>query len=374
MRLAPRLSWLPSYGGLLALACACIACDRREALQGEAPPPLASAAPGLCERESQLRLDPATASFFPRRVAGYCLDPNGEVVAYGKEANRDLDALCIELLDGECELYIAHGLDRAVALRYVSGEGTPAFVSVTLTRYTSSEGAFGFYTKRVVAGDDPARHAPAPLEAGGAAALGSGIAYVWRGPYVAELAYSNQLESPEQLKASARQILALLAKSIGDHIAAPTEWPRAARALPVQHRVASGISYELRDVLGVQGTGAAAHGYYARDGKRWRVVIFAQPEEESTKDLVGTFRKSRGYQKWKDPLPAFDSPFRFNAVLGDVATSWFFARQGELLVGVGDEPLVLTPAMANSQREGLTLTDEAKQRELLAVLRAQRRQ
>src|SRR6185503_5898268 len=118
--------------------------------------------------------DSVTAAFFPRAVAGYCVDPNGDTRAYGDGAKATLDDVCTQQLDGECEVYKSYGLRRVTTLRYVDGGGTPGAVAVTLSRFASKEGAFGFYTKRVVADGDPARIALTEIPAGTLGTLGSG--------------------------------------------------------------------------------------------------------------------------------------------------------------------------------------------------------
>ena len=64
-------------------------------------------------------------------------------------------------------------MNAVFGLRYIDGKGSPGAVNVNLSRFASVEGAYGFFTKRVVADADPAETVPAALDAGGAGALGS---------------------------------------------------------------------------------------------------------------------------------------------------------------------------------------------------------
>src|SRR5690606_30725455 len=147
--------------------------------RGAAPPPIASTQPGACSGGGGTVTDKVSAGFFPRTSGAYCVDPNGEVRAYGESASGTLDEVCTQLFDGECEVYKGFGLKRVVTLRYVDGKGSPASINVNLSRFADREGAYGFFTKRVVGDSDPVEATTQKLEAGGAGALGSGIAYVW---------------------------------------------------------------------------------------------------------------------------------------------------------------------------------------------------
>ena len=123
-------------GATAALALALLGGCRRstEPEQGVAPPPVPSARVGLCKSGGGAVTDAASRAFFPRQVAGYCIDPNGETRAYGADATAPIDQVCLEQFDGECEIYKGFGLDRVVTLRYVDGGGTTGEVSVSLAR------------------------------------------------------------------------------------------------------------------------------------------------------------------------------------------------------------------------------------------------
>jgi hypothetical protein len=131
-------------------------------------------------------------------------------------------------------------------------------VNVLTSRFASAEGAYGFFTKRVVADGDPADGTPKELAAGAEGALGSGIAYVWRGDIVAELSYANELETPDQLKATSAKVLPELARQLGDQLPGDVNPLPAVRLLPQERLIPMGISYQHRDALGVTGLGAGA--------------------------------------------------------------------------------------------------------------------
>src|SRR5688572_27168320 len=160
-----RVSMKTGVGAIL-LAVACNNKDGREEERGAAPPPIASTKPGVCATGGGKVSDAVSASFLPRTAGDYCIDPNGETRAYGENAGGTLDKVCTELFDGECEVYKSYGLKRVVTLRYVDGKGSPGSVNVNSSRFASKEGAYAFFTKRVIADADPLESAPAKLEAG----------------------------------------------------------------------------------------------------------------------------------------------------------------------------------------------------------------
>jgi hypothetical protein len=326
---------------LLFVVCGAVSCQKDHAVDhGAPPPPIASSKPGACASGGGTVKDSVSAAFFPRSAADYCVDPNSEARAFGENAPNSLDAVCTELFDGECEVYKSFGLRRVVTLRYIDGKGSPGAVNVNLSRFASVEGAYGFFTKRVVADADPAETVPAALDAGGAGALGSGIAYVWRADMVAELSYTNELEPPDQLKASAGRVLPPIAKAMGDALPGDKQLPRAVAILPVEHRLAMGISYAAKDLLGIAGTGPGAIGFYQEGSERYRVFSLTRADEDSAKDVLKTLRKVDGAKGLKDTgvdAIAFSSREEETSPL----VGWVVGRKGSTVVGVGDELFVL---------------------------------
>jgi hypothetical protein len=348
---------------LLALfplaALGCKKEDDAAAERGAAPPPIASSKPGVCKEGGGTVSDKQSAAFIPRTAGDYCVDPNGETRAYGEEASGTLDKACTELFDGECEVYKAYGLKRVVTLRYVDGKGSPGAVNVNLSRFENKDGAFGFFTKRVIADADPAESAPAKLEAGGAGALGTGIAYVWRGTHVAELSYTNELESPDQLKASSAGALPALAKELGEKLPGDKAPPAAVSALPEAQRVNMGIQYEAKDVLGVSGAGPGAVGYYKDGDKRWRLFSVVRPDEESAKDVMKTLKKLDGAKNLKN-APVEGLAFSVRTKDSDPKIAWVVTRKGERIFGVGDEESVLSGDTSAADAAKVSLTQEQK--------------
>ncbi len=348
---------------LVTLGClALVGCDKKDGLdkeRGAAPPPVASSKPGACASGGGKVTDSTSAAFFPRVAGGYCVDPNGETRAFGEGASGSLETVCTELFDGECEVYKGFGLQRVVTLRYIDGGGSPGSVNVNLSRFGSKEGAYGFFTKRVIADGDPVEVAPAALEAGGAAALGTGIAYVWRGKHVAELSYTNELQSPDELKQSSKKILPPLGKGVGDKLPGDKAFPKAVGLLPTEKRVRLGVAFASRDLLDVSGVGPGAVGFYKDGAKRWRVLSAERADEASAKDVLKSFSKLDGAKGVKGTV--FDAvSFRRKADEQSPAVAWVIGRHGNQLFGVGDEEHVLSADQKEAEAAKLKLSDEEK--------------
>jgi len=332
---------LARRSALVVLAYHAVACQKERTVErGAPPPPIASSKPGACASGGGTVKDSVSAAFFPRTAGDYCVDPNGEARAFGEGAPNSLDAVCTELFDGECEVYKSFGLRRVVTLRYIDGKGSPGAVNVNLSRFATAEGAYGFFTKRVVADADPAETVPAALEAGGAGALGSGIAYVWRADQVAELSYTNELEPPDQLKASAARVLPPIAKAIGAALPGDAHAPKPVSVLPSANRLPMAVSYAAKDLLGIAGTGPGALGFYRDGGDRYRVFSLIRADEDSAKDVLKTLRKVEGAKALKDT--GVDAVvFSMRDEESSPLVGWVVGRKGSTVVGVGDELFVL---------------------------------
>jgi len=360
-----RTSFLGRAVSLAALACSVAACQKERASErGAPPPPIASSKPGACATGGGTVKDSVSAAFFPRTAAEYCVDPNGEARAFGENAPNSLDAVCTELFDGECEIYKSFGLKRVVTLRYIDGKGSPGAVNVNLSRFATAEGAYGFFTKRVVADADPAETVPAALEAGGAGALGSGIAYVWRADMVAELSYTNELEPPDQLKASAKSALPPIAKAMGDALPGDARLPKPVTLLPSADRLPMGVSYAAKDLLGIAGVGPGALGFYREGSERYRVFSLVRADEDSAKDVLKTLRKVDGAKSLKDT--GVDAvAFSMRDEESSPLVGWVVGRKGSTVVGVGDELFVLR---GKADNQALRVPEAKKLERVKAVL------
>lgn len=349
----------------LALSLA-VGCNEKSNDEGAAPPPIESSKPGACADGGGKVSDTKTAAFFPRVSGEYCIDPNNAARSYGESAQVSLDKACTELLDGECENYKQHGLKRVVTVRYIDGQGSPGAVSINLSEFATPEGAYAFFTKRVVGDEDPAKEAPKPLAAGGAGALGSGIAYVWRGSYLAELSYTNELDSPDKLRENSARILPGLATVIGEQIQGKKEPPAAVELLPKLQQVALGTRYWMSDVFGVTGTGAGAVGYYTRGDKRFRMVALEAEDEAAAKDVLTLLRKE-GKAKKLDGVGVEAVVMERRSGDDQPLLEWMVGVQGKQVIGVVDEELVLSSDQTSDEAGKLKLSHEEKLEQLKRV-------
>lgn len=286
--------------------------------------------------------DAVSVSFFPRTLDGYCVDPRGEVRTYGDQGKLDLEAVCTTAFDGECAIYNQLGLKRLVSLHYVDGAGGAGIVEVNLSRFADANGAYAMFTKRVIADSDPAEPTtPKVLAAGGAGAIGTGRAYVWKDLYLVELTYNNETETPEALTRSSAKVLTSLAKGIGAALPGLASLPIPVLALPTEHRIVNGLQLVPKDALGIKGLGPLAVGYYAEGPVRYREVAMGSPDDAKALEAWKLVKTRPGALpiaglgdeavavSFAPPAPAPNAPHK----------DYVFARKGPWLLGVGDEDL-----------------------------------
>lgn len=319
------------------------------------PPSAASAATkGACASGGGELTDPVSAGFFPKSVSDYCVDPQGEVKTYGEKGKLSMDEVCTTAFDGECEVYKRFGLKRVVSLHYVDGSGKGGSVEVNLSQFGDAAGAYGMYTLRVVAGDPADPSTPKLLAAGGAGAIGTGRAYVWRGAHLVELQYVNENESPAELAKSSEAILTAVGKEIGEKLPGPTSLPPAAEALPKEKRVPNGIVFAPKDALGATGIGPAATGFYQDGDQRWRVVAIHKDDVDQAKDAFKSLKSKPGSL----PLPGVgDEGAQISVALseggkGGPKANFFVARKGGDIWAVGDEEYALRESKDDKVRVG----------------------
>jgi hypothetical protein len=335
------------------------ACSRgEEQHQGAPPPPPPTAKPAACAGGGGKIADAASAAFFPPSSGGFCLDPNGGDKAFGEGASLPIDHIC-DLFDGECEIYKRYGVRRVVEARYVDGAGSPATIDVHLSKFGTTEGAYAMFTQRVVGDGDPADEAtPRPIAGGGAAALGLGNAYLWRGLYLAEVTYDNEAAAEAAIRAASEKLLPPLVKEMGDKLPGETQIPAAAAALPKGDLLPLGLRFVTKDLLGVGGVGAGAFGYYRAGAKRFRFASLVRADADQSKDVLSTLAKLPGASKEK-----YIGEGAVRLMHGDgegAPVEWIFARSGKSVLGIGDEPRVLRAGMSADEHARLTLTKDEK--------------
>jgi hypothetical protein len=349
---------------VLALGSGC----KTDEPRGAPPPPPPVAKPAACSGGGGTIGDAASAPFFPRTTGRFCLDPNDAEKTFGEAAPLPLDSIC-DMFDGECEIYKGFGVRRVVAARYVDGSGGAATVDVHLSKFASTEGAYAMFTKRIVGDGDPADEAtPRPIEGGGAAALGLGNAYLWRGQYLAEITYNDESTAEAALKSASDNVLPALVKEMGAKLPGEASLLPAAALLPRKSLLPLGIRYVVKDVLGVDGAGAGAFGYYRQGEKRYRVLVVARSDVDQAKDVLTSLAKLPGAVREKG---IGDGAVRLMHKEGETApTEWIFARADKVVYGVGDEARALRSGMTAEEHAKVSLGKDEKAERLKKVLAA----
>lgn len=319
--------------------------ERVEVQEAGAAALVATAHPGVCAGGGGVpRHD---AEVFTRQVGELCVDPHGESRVYlGQGVAGGLDEVCVELFGKEYEVYRRSGLERITTLRYVEGsvrEGREraGSVDVTLSRFSRRAGAYGFFTRRVLAGGDPLSIPFRPLAAGAAGALGDLRALVVRGRHVLELAYVNEEESSDESVESSAQILPLLAAELGGRLPGTDELVPELQLLPKKHLLELGVEYEGERLLGVNGAGAGVIGHYRDGDRRWRVLVAIREDEQGAGDLIHTLAHGgKGWPKHFKERRVLRARYVASGSDQEVeqkARVWLLARRGRVVIGIGDE-------------------------------------
>ena len=309
--------------------------------------------------------DPVSVAFFPKAEGGYCVDPQGETRTYGDRGKYSMEEVCTTAFDGECVVYTRFGLKRVVSFRYVDGAGNGATVDVILSQFADVAGAYGMYTMRLVAGDPADPSTPRVLEVapkgaatGGAGALGTGRAYVWRGKAVVELQYNNDRETPSQLKASSAPVLTAIGRAIAQKLPEDSGKPPSARILPEDMLVPNGIQFFPKEPFGWKNIGPTAIGYYKEGDRRWRTLAIAPLDEAQAKDVLKTLKQRPG------SIPVTGAGDEAVHVVnpgegGSPKVEVLVARKGAIVVGIADEEYAIKAAEPEKQQAARLTKDEA---------------
>ncbi len=354
------------YALMFAVAV-CVSGCRDKAIEGQAPPP-----PAVAPELSICKGAPATFGIedvdevLKPVVDSVCVDPNTPPRMYGEKAPHSMDMVCTELFNGECELYKSFGLRRVTTLRYVRSDGSLASVSAVVSRFVGPEGALSFFSRRVLSNQDPKVVTLEPIEPVEGSALGTGVAYFWVGPFVVELTYTNEQETPTEVRASSRELLSRIVRAGGTGNTAKG-LPATALVLPTSGRLRFGVSFEPKDGFGVSGLGPVATGYYEQHGKRYRVAVSQSENEAQAKDVYNGLHRLPGRHSLKDV--AYDAFEVRDAVPGRAPTMWLVGKLDGRVAAIMDEPLVLE-GLTQQQQDALSLDRAAKMELLKGVLTA----
>lgn len=327
------------FMGFVCLLAGC----RREPERGEAPPPVATQSPCDLPRPSGMNALPPE---LPARAVGHCVDPRIDVRSYGVGAKAPLDSVCTELFNGECELYKTYGLEAVTTLEYAPSVGTGHAVSAVVSEFRSGTGAFGFLTRRILAGGPPEELTVQPLELSGQGALGSGVAYVRRGRHVVELTYVSPSETPQEVDARSKEILPELARNIALTLGGDESIPTVAQRIALPGLAQFGLDLPPDGLFGLTGTGPHAVAHYGGPVAH-RLIGVECADEASAKDTVrllstaGAFRKIKGSDVVTLRVGSEER----------APEQWFLLRQGRLLVGVGPALGKESPVLQGDERK-----------------------
>jgi hypothetical protein len=324
---------------ILPLALLNLAACRGEKDKGEAPPPSTPVAERPCEGVSD-----GPREGMPSRAAGLCMDPRSDVRRYGVGAPSSLSSVCVELFNGECELYRTYGLEGVKTLRYVAEDGAATSVNVVVSSFRRSSGAFGFFTQRVLGGDLPSQATVVPLVATGRAVSGLGMTVLWRGKQVVETTYVNEVETPKEIEERSPLVLHPLTREISRMLVGPTEPERAVRFLEMEELDTLGVFVVTDGLLGAIGTGPGSIGYFSKSKYPHRILIADHRDPEGSRDLLRLLRQTNASKK----LEGRDVIRLRHTREGAPPETWYIRRQDEVLLGVGPlsddgEPSLSTP-------------------------------
>lgn len=359
---------LPLLGAFAFAALAAAGCKKNEPAPSQsAPPPPAEpaqVAADACATPGAVD-DAISAAFFPRSVAGACLEPKGDTRTFGERGKSTLEELCTTAFDGECEVYRSFGVKRVVGVRYVEGGGKQGTVEVYVNQFATKAGALGMFSKRVVGESDPADPAaPKAFGAGERSALGTGRGYVWSGEYLVELTYTNDDGSltQEAFKASADAVLAPIGKAIGAALPADTTAVPSVAALPIGSQIPGGLAFYPTDGFGVPHLGPVALGFYRDGDTRFRIFAIAHGDANEAKGEMRLF-KTRPKAKPEAGLGEEAVAVELEGGADRPGTPFVVARTGSTVIGVGTEPFAADKTLDDAGRK-------ARVKALLAALGA----
>lgn len=321
-----RTLWL----GLLGSAVFLCSCSREEE-RGEAPPAPEAGPVNVCEGVSR-----TSVIGLPATVGKFCVDPNADVRTYGAIGSSPLDGVCVELFNGECEVYKSYGLEGVKTLHYVEGGGRSVTVNVVVSSFRRSNGAYGFFTRRVLGNGLPSQVTVKSLPVKGRAVSGVGTVVVWRGKDVVELTYVSEEATPEEIEMQSPKILEPIARAVSEELVGDVEPERAVRFLEALHADNLGVSVLVEGLLGVSGTGPGAMGYFSKGPKPHRIAIAERRDKPGAEDLLGLLRRSGSGKKLKG---SDVTELRLTRE-GAAPETWYLRRNDDAVLAVGplDEP------------------------------------
>ncbi len=350
---------LPELVLLFCLTCSCGNAESKASPEKRgAPPPPSQSGPAVAVACTRATIDDAdTKAFFPAELGGFCLDPKDGGKALGEGTKNALEGIA-DLFDGESRIYEDHGVKRVVQVHYVAKAGGAATVDIVLSKFAEDRGAYGMFTKRVVGDGDPKDPVtPKPLAAGGVAALGTGAATMWKGPFMVELVYNDDTKSPADIEREGKAVLEPLAVAIGAALVGDTKPPGNVAILPEAGRLPLGVRVLMKGALpGAATSPGGAVGYYDDGGKRYRVFVIDAADEEKAKEFVNSVPGAAAVNG------IADQALRAEVKEATASGEMIVARKGTRIAGVVDELRVF-----GGKSPATVLTTDEKKAKLRAL-------
>ncbi len=333
-----------------------LGCERR----APHPTPAASAASKTLAARSVCASGGGTvgearfAGWFPRGVDRYCIDPNVDQRVFGMRAELPL-ADAAESLALDAARLEGLGLLEIVTLTYVEDRDDPARVAVSALRFSTPEGAFGFFSGRVADAVEVGHPAFHSLAAGADAVVGEGTALVVRAEVVLRLDFSSRGLEPSRLAAAAEPVLTALGRAIAEQLPGTNALPPALRLLPLLGRVPLSHRFEALDLLGFEGVGPGAVATYDDGGRRVRLALFVKQDDDAAEDVLHTLRKREGSRKLKGAPYDATRVVELDAKTG-AGKEWVFGHKGVFVGGASlDAPPRAAPRGAPPERDAAIL-------------------
>ena len=349
--------------------------ESKTAPQGTPPPPrpggsssgsASGPSQSICDPSKVGIGDPKTAAVLPPTVEGFCVSKSNPVQAWGEGSGRDIKDIS-DAIDGAGDIYVRNYFARRFEIvKYSDPKGSMAEVEVWVSTYDKPENAYGLFTYRVVANVDPdpaaaaksGRKPPKAIEGGGAAALTSSQAFLWKGNYFVELTYNaDPSKSAADATADASTLLPKFVSAISQKIVGSIDLPLDVRLLPNESegRIPLGVDYVPPKFSRPEGKGDALHitvagGYataYLHDGtKRARVLAFSRDEVDAARDALAAFQKLPGATTLKEKELGDDVVyFPFSVGAGgpgaEGKAEGIAVRKGRIVLALIDEEFAL---------------------------------
>lgn len=344
--------------GLLGLAPSATAgCEAPEkSTQPTLVSPVPTSPTSGCDSTALASPNQQVSRLFPISLGRFCADPNRPLILLDEPDAESFRDRCGQLLGERCPRLLDEGAFRVAVVRYVDKQHGNDTVSATLIGFGSNDGAYTTFSDLLHGALHPADTSGTDLNIAGQSILRAPEALLVHGATVLEAEYDSSRLTREQVADGAPELLKELLQTVSERLGGEFEAPLSVRLLPDAERIPFGTRYERRDVLGVEGAGGGAIGYYRRNEQRYLVYVNEALDEGAARDIERTFRKQSGYRRLEKMT---FSAFELDLMLGGGKSTWLIARLDSRVVGVGDDLYGVTQASKEArERQSLSRLDK----------------